>query len=127
MEKDIYSRRDAESAGISIIYGCDFSCELLIFATKVALTNTCKYLCVLCASAREIIRRISKFSGLVSTRDRTVKNKGKVVTVTWMINPRIAHTLIDTVHQSHSRLFQLSSTNAFDYFINIKVVGQTVT
>ena len=31
---------------------CDFSRELSMYATKVASTNTCKSLCVLCASAR---------------------------------------------------------------------------
>ena len=49
--KDIYSRRGAESAGVSIICRSDFSRELSIFATEVA-PNTCEYLCVLCASAR---------------------------------------------------------------------------
>ena len=54
MEKtvDIYSRRGAVNAEVSIICRSDFSRELSKFATKVAPTITCKPLCVLCASAR---------------------------------------------------------------------------
>jgi len=47
-----FSCRDPGNAEVSIICRSDFSRELSVFATKVAAANTCKSLCVLCASAR---------------------------------------------------------------------------
>ena len=45
--------KTAENAEVYIICRSDFSREhRLKFATKAAPTNTCKFLCVLCASAR---------------------------------------------------------------------------
>ena len=45
--KDRYSRK------VSIICRSGISRELPMFATKVDFANTCKSLCVLCASARK--------------------------------------------------------------------------
>ncbi len=65
MKVELFTAETQSTQRISIVCRSDFSRELQQFATKVAPTNTCNYLCVLCASAVKSNRLIIEILRMV--------------------------------------------------------------